>query len=194
MKLPQFPPQPRSADLHLSIPQARMTAILGATKGCEEEITVPVAPSSPREPPAAALTLRVTLGSCIPIASSPGRCQHPSQKGLFSGLAAPGQEGISWKLELKVSGGDFWWSRGRIGARGRAGSGRSTAQPLCVGWGGPSLIPPLHIPQKLLLLPSIIPAQPERKAMAGTASPLPWLPSPSPGDGTKHRRGKILQG
>lgn len=86
---------------------------------------------------------------------------------------------------------DWGMGKGREGGKHR--SAPLHGQGNC---GGPSFnpTPPPRIPKKLKLLPSIILAQPERKAMAGTALPLPWLPLPSLGDGTKHRQGKILQG
>lgn len=50
------------------------------------------------------LILKMTLGSCIPTATSPGQCQNHHKKGLSLGLLPPGHKGILWKLELKASG------------------------------------------------------------------------------------------
>lgn len=90
MELPQFPPQPPNADLHLqllSIPQARRTPVLGATKGCKEE-TPPswgcTAPSSPQKPPpGCSLDLEDDLGQLHPHRLLPGAMPAPTTKGTF---------------------------------------------------------------------------------------------------------------
>lgn len=95
--------------------------------------------------------------------------------------------GVGDRTGFLVEPGQDWGVR-----KGREG-GKHHSAPLC-GWGvvggQPFTHTPPRIPKKLLLLPSITLAQAERKAMAGTASALPWLPLLSPGDGTKHQRGE----
>lgn len=143
--------------------------------------------------PDCSLDLEDSLGQLHLHCLLPRVMPNPPQEGFSLGSLPLGMREYPGN-KLKAPGVETWLEfLGRIGVRGNWGS---TTQPHCVGRafvGVQCSTPPPHILQKLLLLPSTILAQPERKGTVGIDLLSLGFPRLSLGDDTKCQQGKILQ-